>query len=296
MNKARKAIENRLKNIDLVIEILDARLPASCVSPLLARMAKGKKQLKILNKADLADPARTESWLKYFAAQHDTAALAVSAHDSSTAAKTARACRAALPARGGIDKPLRVLVCGVPNVGKSTFINRLIGKKSAKTGNEPGITRAEQRLFLADDFWLYDTPGMLWQKILVPESGENLAIAGSVGRNALDEETVALILLARLKADYARLLENRYKIQELNAQTPEEEWLEAIARKRGAILAGKRTDWQKAAEILLQDFRSGSLGRITLETPEQFAGWLKNAQTQEAERRRQAALRQAAKE
>lgn len=287
MNKARKAIAERMKSTDVVIEVLDARFPASCVSPLLAQSAQGKAQLKILNKSDLADAQRTALWIDYFGAQSKTAAMTFNAHENKGCLKLIEAARALMPHRQGIAKPLRVMICGVPNVGKSTLINSLIGKKSAKTGNEPGITKAEQRLILADDFWLYDTPGMLWQKITIPESGYRLAMGGSVGRNALDEETLAYELLAYLKQHYLSSLQNRYTLPEIHAESADEAILCAIAAKRGAILSGARVDYQKTAEIILRDFRSGSLGNITLETPEEWTGWLKVAQEAEAEQQRQ---------
>lgn len=287
MNKAHKAIIERMKSTDVVIEVLDARFPASCVSPLLSESAQGKAQLKILNKADLADTQRSAQWLAYFNAQEKTAAIAVSAHQKGCL-KLIDAARSLMPHRQGIAKPLRVMICGVPNVGKSTLINNLIGKKSAKTGNEPGITKAEQRLILADDFWLYDTPGMLWPKITIPESGYRLAIGGSVGRNALDEETLAYELIDYLKKHYLSLLQKRYRLPETQADDTDESFLKAIAQQRGAILSGGRMDYQKTAEILLHDFRSGSLGAITLETPEEWIGWFKTAQAAEEERRRMA--------
>ncbi|CWR44769.1 ribosomal biogenesis GTPase [Neisseria meningitidis] len=189
-----------------------------------------------------------------------------------------------IPHRQGIDKPLRVLICGIPNVGKSTLINGMIGKKSAKTGNEPGITKAEQRLFLADDFWLYDTPGMLWPKIIVEESGYNLAAGGSVGRNALDEEEVALELLDYLRRHYLPMLQERYQAdKDPSSHWDENVWLEWIAKKRGAVLSGGRINYQKAAENILTDFREGKIGRITLETPNQWETWLKKARQKEAE-------------
>lgn len=296
MNKAKKAIAERALAIDAVIEVTDARLPASCLSPLLARLTQGKAQLKVLNKSDLADPERTALWLDYFRAQRDTDALAIDAHNKNDCQKVIRACRALAPHRHGLDKPLRVMICGVPNVGKSTLINGLIGKKSAKTGNEPGITKSEQRLILADDFWLYDTPGMLWQKIIVPESGYNLAAAGSVGRNALDEEEVALHLIGYLKKNYLHLLRARYRIEDADGDTHDDAWLAEIARRRGAILSGGRIDWQKCAELVLHDFRSGSLGAITLEEPKEWTRWLKSAQAIEAERKRLLAEKQRLKE
>lgn len=294
MHKAKKAIVERLKSIDMVIEMLDARLPASSANPLLAQLAKGKPKLKILNKQDLADPERTEMWLEHYRAQSDTRAIALDAADKQASRKIIEACRQAVPNRHGLDKPLRVLICGIPNVGKSTLINGMLGKKSAKTGNEPGITKAEQRLLLADDFWLYDTPGMLWPKIIVEQGGYNLAASGAVGRNALDEEEVALVLLDYLRRHYLFLLQNRYVAdKDPSSHWDDVAWLEWIAKKRGALLAGGRANYQKAAENVLTDFRDGHIGRITLETPRQWADWLKVAQQKEAEQKALRAERKA---
>ena len=284
MNKAKKAIADRLKSVDMVIEMLDARLPASSENPLLAQLSKGKPKLKILNKQDLADPERTAVWLDYFNSREQTNAIALDSSEKSAAPKITAACRALVPNRKGIDKPLRVLICGIPNVGKSTLINGMVGKKSAKTGNEPGITKAEQRLFLADDFWLYDTPGMLWPKIIVAQSGYNLAASGAVGRNALDEEEVALELLDYLRRHYLPLLQARYAAdKDPSSHWDDTSWLEWIARKRGALLGGGRVNYQKAAENVLTDFREGAIGRITLETPRQWEEWLKAGRKKEAE-------------
>lgn len=296
MNKAKKAIADRLKSVDMVIEMLDARLPASSENPLLAQLSKGKPKLKILNKQDLADPERTAVWLDYFNSREQTNAIALDSSEKSAAPKITAACRALVPNRKGIDKPLRVLICGIPNVGKSTLINGMVGKKSAKTGNEPGITKAEQRLFLADDFWLYDTPGMLWPKIIVEESGYNLAASGAVGRNALDEEEVALELLDYLRRHYLSLLQARYAAdKDPSSHWDDTSWLEWIARKRGALLGGGRVNYQKAAENVLTDFREGAIGRITLETPRQWEEWLKAARKKEAERKAEREARKAAR-
>ena len=294
MNKAKKAIADRLKSVDMVIEMLDARLPASSENPLLAQLSKGKPKLKILNKQDLADPERTAVWLDYFNSREQTNAIALDSSEKSAAPKITAACRALVPNRKGIDKPLRVLICGIPNVGKSTLINGMIGKKSAKTGNEPGITKAEQRLFLADDFWLYDTPGMLWPKIIVEQSGYNLAASGAVGRNALDEEEVALELLDYLRRHYLPLLQARYAAdKDPSSHWDDASWLEWIARKRGALLGGGRVNYQKAAENVLTDFREGAIGRITLETPRQWEEWLKAARKKEAELKAERAAKKA---
>ncbi|WP_107857516.1 ribosome biogenesis GTPase YlqF [Neisseria subflava] len=284
MNKAKKAIAERIKSVDMVIEMLDARMPASSENPLLAQLSKGKPKLKILNKQDLADPERTKVWLEHYNSRQDTRAIALDSSETGTHGKITQACRAMIPHRQGIEKPLRVLICGIPNVGKSTLINGMIGKKSAKTGNEPGITKAEQRLFLADDFWLYDTPGMLWPKIIVEEGGYNLAAGGAVGRNALDEEEVALELLDYLRRHYLALLQERYQAdKDPSSHWDDTSWLEWIAKKRGAVLSGGRINYQKAAENILTDFREGKIGRITLETPNQWEAWLKKARQKEAE-------------
>lgn len=277
MHATRKAILERVKELDVVVELLDARLPGSSANPLLAELTAGKPTLKVLNKQDLADPVRTEQWLAHYNAQPGTRAIALDASETSPAKAIIAACRELAPLRGGMAKPLRVLIGGIPNVGKSTLVNTLKGKRATKTGDEAGVTKVEQRIVLADDFYLYDTPGMLWPKIVVPESGYHLAASGAVGRNAYDEELVALELLKVLQGPYAALLEARYKwgcSSEAIAAMKDEELLFAIGKKRGALLPGGKLNAQKAAETLLTDFRSGVLGRITLETPEQFARWL----------------------
>jgi len=188
---------------------------------------------------------------------------------------------------------LRVMICGIPNVGKSTLLNTLVGKKAAKTGDEAGITRVEQRINLASDVYLFDTPGMLWPKITIDQSGYHLAASGAVGRNAYDEEEVALELVAALKGPYPHLLAARYKLDEQEAipALHDDVLLTEIGRKRGAVMSGGRVNLQKAAEIVLNDFRSAVMGRITLETPAQFEQWLAAAQEVEAERQRQKAER-----
>ena len=294
MHKTKKALIERLKSTDMVIEMLDARLPASSQNPLLAQLSRGKPKLYLLNKQDLADPELTRVWLAELQNRPDTSALALDASERQAAQKITAACRALVPHRQGIDRPLRVLICGIPNVGKSTLINGMIGKKSAKTGNEPGITKTEQRLLFADDFWLYDTPGMLWPKIIVPQSGYNLAASGAVGRNALDEETVALELLNYLRQHYLPQLQARYQADPEESQSWQDtDWLEWIGRRRGALLGGGRINYQKAAENTLTDFRDGQIGRITLETPEQWQAWLAAAREEEARLQAKRAERQA---
>jgi ribosome biogenesis GTPase A len=277
MHLTRKAITERVKDIDVVIEMLDARLPGSSANPLLAELTGHKPTLKVVNKQDMADPVRTALWLAHYNAQDKTRAIALDASVTAPARAIIAACFELAPNRGGMVKPMRVLICGIPNVGKSTLINTLMGKRATKTGDEAGVTRNEQRLALADDFYLFDTPGMLWPRIVVPESGFNLAASGAVGRNAYDDQEVALELLAKLKVDYAELLEARYKLglsPQAIAELPEEDLMAAIARKRGALASGGAVNWQKVAELVIADFRGTHIGRITLETPEMFSRWL----------------------
>jgi ribosome biogenesis GTPase A len=287
MHLTRQAIAERVKEIDVVIEMLDARLPGSSANPLMQQLTSGRPTLKVLNKQDMADPARTALWLDHYNAQPNTQAIALDASVTAPARALIDACFRLAPNRGGMVKPMRVLICGIPNVGKSTLINTLKGKRAAKTGDEAGVTRTESRIALADDFYLYDTPGMLWPRIVVPESGFNLAASGAVGKNAYDEEEVAYELIAHLKTDYPALMEARYKFglsPEALAQTHDDVLLEHIGRQRGALASGGRVNLQKAAELVIADFRALHIGRITLETPEQFARWLKAGLKADADR------------
>jgi ribosome biogenesis GTPase A len=294
MNVTKKAIIERIKDIDVVIELLDARLPGSSANPMLEQLTGHRLRLKVLNKQDLADPNRTEAWLAHYNAQAATKAIALDASDTAPAQRLIKACRELAPHRGGMDKPLRVMICGIPNVGKSTLMNTLIGRKAAKTGDEAGITRVEQRINLASDFYLFDTPGMLWPKIIVDKAGYHLAASGAVGRNAYDDEEVALELLQTLKAPYGALLAARYKLDpsEDLGSLHDEVLLEMIGRKRGAVISGGRVNMTKAAEVVLNDYRAAHLGRITLETPDEFAGWLAEGLAKEAalQRAREARL------
>jgi len=283
MHLTRKAISERIKNIDVVIELLDARLPGSSANPMLAELTVGKPALKVLNKQDLADPACTALWLAHYNSLTGTRALALDASVAAPAKALLPACRELAPSRGGMVKPLRVLICGIPNVGKSTLINTLTGRRAAKTGDEAGITKLEQRIALADDFYLFDTPGILWPRIIAARSGYNLAASGAIGRNAFNEEEVALELLAYLKTHYASLLQDRFKLEAVFTLS-DEDLLEAIGRKRGALQTAKRVNLQKTAEIVIYDFRAAVIGRISLETPEEFATWLRDGQKLDAQR------------
>lgn len=300
MHVTKKAIAERMKEIDVVIELLDARLPGSSANPMLGTMTGTRPKLKVLNKQDLADAARTQLWLDWYNTRSETRAIGLDASDKAPAQRLIKACRELAPHRSGMDKPLRVLICGVPNVGKSTLMNTLVGRKAAKTGDEAGITRVEQRILLASDFYLFDTPGMLWPKIMVEQAGFHLAASGAVGRNAYEEEETAMALLGSMKRSYAALLAARYKLKGLTLDTiPEahdDALLTAIGQARGAVMSGGRVNLQKAAEIVLNDFRSGTLGLMTLETPDEFVAWELAAEAEEARKQAEkAARRQAAR-
>ena len=282
MHLTRKAIGERIKEIDVVIEMLDARLPGSSANPMLAELIKGKPALKVLSKQDLADPDRTALWLAHYNALPGVKAIGLDTSMRSPAKALMDACHALAPLRGSMVKPMRVLICGIPNVGKSTLINTLKGQRATKTGDEAGITKTEQRITLADGFYLFDTPGVLWPRIIVEQSGFNLAASGAIGVNAFDEEVVALELLNYLIPNYPQALLERYKLEVQGLS--DEQALNAIGQHRGAVQSGGRINTTKAANIVIQDFRANALGRITLETPEEFAQWLKQGKQADAER------------
>ena len=233
----------------------------------------------------MADASRTQLWVDWYEAQHDTKALPLDASEPAPAKRLIESCRQLAPNRGGMAKPMRVLICGVPNVGKSTLINSMTDKRQAKTGDEAGVTKDEQRIVLDHDFYLWDTPGMLWPKIIVPQSGYNLAACGSVGRNAYDDELVALELLLYLQKNYARMLDERYKLGMDDAEIAalhDDELLGLIGKKRGAVMSGGRINMQKAAELVITDYRTQMMGRITLETPSEFEAWRAAGEAAEA--------------
>lgn len=269
MLKARRDATATMAKTDLVIEVLDARVPFSSRNPDFDAM-RAKRQrpaLKLLNKADAADPRRTRAWLGYYNAQPGVTALALSAKNAGEVKRILPAARALAPHRGTLAKPLRMMILGAPNVGKSTLMNALLKRRIAKVGNEPAITKTQMRHELDPALILIDTPGMLWPNV-VPESGLNLAAAHIIGRNAYDEESVALYLGAYLLENYPEALEARFgKRPDGFDATAVVEW---VGKARGVLVRGGDIDREKAAAMLLNDFRSGALGRISLETPEQI--------------------------
>jgi ribosome biogenesis GTPase A len=268
MNSARREAAKAMGTIDVVIELLDARMPASSGNPMIEalRLERGRPCLKILNKADLADPAVTQAWLDLFNRQPGVKAAAISCIHPGEAAKVPSLCQPLAPQRGTVTKPLRMMIMGIPNVGKSTLMNRLLKRRIAKVGDEPAVTQYLERHSLNDRMTLTDSPGLLWPKIEDPVVGLRLATIYAIGHNAVNDEEVAEFLAATLVARYPDRLTARYGF--------DAEWLdgaavlEAIAKKRGCLRKGGEPDREKAARILLEEYRSGTLGRTSLETPE----------------------------
>ncbi len=269
MASARKKAAETLAGIDVVIEVLDARLPAASANPMIDELRRFRQRpcLKLLNKADLADPEATRAWLEFFNRQKDVKAVAVSAKKQSDAARIPALCQSLAPHRDDNTKPLRMMIMGIPNVGKSTLMNALVKRKIAAVGDEPAVTKSQQSVVLGPRHILVDTPGLMWPKIAHDSDGYMLAASHAIGRNAVLEEEVAVFLADVLLARYPALLTTRYGFQTAGLDGPAV--LESVARKRGCLLKGRggEPDLEKAALLLLTDYRTGTLGRISLETP-----------------------------
>ncbi|MEQ1599921.1 MAG: ribosome biogenesis GTPase YlqF [Methylotenera sp.] len=268
MTQARKKAEETMEFTDIVIEVLDARVPEASHNPVIneMRLFRQRPNLKILNKADLADPKVTEAWLNYFNSQPNTKAVALSCKKAGDAKKIPAVCRKLVPHRGTHLKPLRALIMGIPNVGKSTLMNALLNRRVAKVGDEPAVTKSQQRFELDATFSITDTPGMMWPKIEYESDGYMLAASHAIGRNAVIDEDVALFLADNLLKTYPELLNVRYKIDVINMDGVD--LLEAIAKKRSYKRHDGLWDTEKTAVAFLTDYRSGAIGRVSLESPE----------------------------
>ncbi|CAD5269071.1 MULTISPECIES: ribosome biogenesis GTPase YlqF [Halomonadaceae] len=290
MNKARRQIKEVLPEIDVVIEVLDARLPYSSANPMLAELTRHKPVLKILSRADLADPERTAEWVAYFDAQENMRALAVTTTNTRELKKIPKLCHE-LAGAVRADRDVRVMVMGIPNVGKSTLINGLAGRKIAKTGNEPAVTKRQQKVRIDGRVALTDTPGVLWPKIEDQASAYRLAATGAIRDTAIEYADVAIVTSAELAKRYPEALTERYKLKELPSYTAPDiphdidadgpkkpdflaiagfdgnAILKDIAARRGGLRPGGAVDLHRGAEVLLHELRDGKLGRLTLETP-----------------------------
>ena len=274
MTRAQRMIEENIKQVDAVCEILDARIPRSSRNPDIDRLAEGKPRLVILNRCDLADPAATARWRQFFERQ-GIAILETDAKSGKGVGGFVPAVRTLLAdklrdyeAKGQAGRPLRVMVLGIPNVGKSSFINRVAGRKAAIAGDKPGVTRGRQWISIDRGLDLLDTPGILWPRFDSQEVGEMLAITNAIKAEVLDRETLAANFMLRLRKLYPEALRQRYKF-EPEAEANGFELLEAAAKKRGFLVSGGEYDLERMAATLLGEYHEGKLGRLTLEMPDE---------------------------
>lgn len=267
MKKTRELIKDNLKLVDLVIEVLDARIPISSRNPIIDELVGSKPRVIALNKTDIASEKETKRWREYFANDGSTpvAINAQSGSGVSNLLKLLERMENQFSEGKMRQKPLRMMIVGVPNVGKSSLINRLTGRKATQIGNKPGVTKGKQWLRLKNGMELLDTPGILWPKFEDNRVGIYLAFCGSIKDEILDLPTLALELIKVLRRDYPNLLLERYKLDDSCLEYEDIELLDEICRRRGYILPGKRIDYDRAGKAILDDFRSGKIGRITLE-------------------------------
>ena len=287
MKKTRELIQENLKMVDAVVEVIDARIPVSSRNPIIDELVKGKPRIIALNKSDLGDGEANRAWIDAFAKAEDTVrAIPMNSMTGEGTKELLRVLETLDSRRRGnaAMKPYRLMIVGVPNVGKSSLINRMTGHKSAKTGDRPGVTRGKQWLKLENGMQLLDTPGILWPKFEDPRAGLNLAFCGSIKDEILDIPTLGMELVAVLTERYPEMLVKRYKLEGLcmeGEESPETGWpmetpqdlalgnLCRMALKRGCILPGNRIDYERIGKLVLDEFRSAKIGRITLEWPEQ---------------------------
>jgi ribosome biogenesis GTPase A len=272
MVKAKRLVQENLKLVDVVIELVDARIPLSSRNPALLEIIQNKPRVIALNKADLAEPNATNTWIHVFR-QEGLEAIAIESiggkglHGLIQATRNAASEKmAAIVAKGRRERAVRAMILGIPNVGKSSLINRLAGTGNVKTGDRPGVTKGKQWIKVGKDFELLDTPGILWPKFEDQEVGFKLAVTGAVSDEVVDIEKITLHLLDLLKNSYHQELKDRYKLETLSEDT--EELLQMIGKKRGFLQSGGTVDVEKAARTVLLEFRAGKIGRVTLDIPQ----------------------------
>ena len=282
MTSARRKAAETMALTDVVIEVCDARLPEASSNPMIRelRLHRQRPCLKLLNKSDLADPLVTQAWLDYYNSQPGVKAVAISSKKPGEAARVPSLCKGLAPHRNDGIKPLRMLIMGIPNVGKSTLMNALLKRRVAAVGDEPAVTKSQMCIDLGPTMSITDTPGLMWPKIKHDSDGFMLAASHAIGRNAVIDSEVAIFLAGLLLQHYPALLAERYglTIEGMDAVAV----VEAVAKKRGCIVKGRRggeLDLEKAGMILLTDYRSGKLGRVSLESPESRAAMLAAGET-----------------
>lgn len=265
MHKAQKQIKEALPKVDLLIEVLDARIPFSSENPAIKTLRQDKPCIKVLSKTDLADPLLTAQWQEFFEKEKNVKTLAITTEEPAKMKVLIELSRKMLPNINQDIRTIHTMIVGIPNVGKSTLINILAGKIIAKTGNEPAVTKSQQRINLGNGIMLMDTPGILWPKVENPKSSYRLAASGAIKDTAMEYDDVAFFVADYLLKHYPELLIQRFELKHLPAT--ELEFLELAAARRGCFRAGGRINLHKISEILVNELRSGMLGRITLETP-----------------------------
>ncbi|MEQ1637468.1 MAG: ribosome biogenesis GTPase YlqF [Methylococcales bacterium] len=265
MHKAGKEIKAILPKVDLIIEVLDARIPFSSQNPMLAKLRGDKPCIKILTKSDLADPVMTQQWQTYFEQEQGVKTIALTAQQPDKMRQLIELAHKMLPDKAATGNLIQTLIMGIPNVGKSTLINILAGRLIAKTGNEPAITKGQQRIDLGNGVVLFDTPGMLWPNLDNKNSGFRLATTGAIKDTAIDHDHIAYFAAEYLLKHYPEALKNRFQLDDLPVN--EQAFLETLGKNRGCLMAGGKVNMDKVAKILLTELRTGSIGRITLETP-----------------------------
>lgn len=265
MYKASLAFKKTLPSVDIIIEILDARIPYSSENPMVADLRGSKPCIKVLNKSDLGDEGLIEQWQDYWQQQVGIRSLAVTMNEPEKVKQIVSLCKKMLPEKATKDRPIHAMIMGIPNVGKSTLINILAGRKIAKTGNEPAVTKQQQRIDLDNGVVLLDTPGVLWPNIENYHSGYRLAATGAVKDTALDYPDVAFYVVEYLLVHYPEQLKLRYQLDTL--PDTEYEFFQQIGQSRGCLRGGGDVDLEKISKILIAELRSGALGGITFETP-----------------------------
>ena len=267
MKKTRELIRENLKAVDAVIEIVDSRIPVSSRNPVIDELISGKRRIVVLGKSDLADEKETAKWQEKISSEKGVVqVLALNLQSGENIKKLLKALEAEQDLRNAnksVKRPLRIMIVGVPNVGKSSLINRLTGKKSALTGDRPGVTKGKQWLTLSNGMQLLDTPGILWPKFEDPDVGLNLAFCGSIKDDILGVQDLGYELIRVLGERYPDLLADRYKLEEISDQAIEN--MDNIALKRGFLMSGRRIDYERTGRTVLDEFRGGKIGRITLE-------------------------------
>jgi ribosome biogenesis GTPase A len=266
MHKASKEIKQVLPKIDLIIEVLDARIPYSSQNPMISVLRGEKPCIRVLTKTDLADPKMTLLWQDYLEQEKGVKTLAVTTQQPDKIKQIMPLCLKMVPEKGSPDKLIKTMIMGIPNVGKSTLINILAGRIIAKTGNEPAVTKRQQRINLKNNIVLSDTPGVLWPNVENQHSGYRLAATGAIRDTALNYDDVAFYIADYLLNYYPEYLLNRYQLDQI--PNDESDLIDAIGRKRGCLRSGKNVDIEKTSKILINELRAGTLGKITLETPE----------------------------